>query len=92
LSSIMNLALLKCDVNGLMVQLCNCAPDVKKNCLAMRHTMATQLLNADTDLVTIQVLLGHNNITTTERYSKVHDAKARRGYFKAIGVITNKDL
>jgi site-specific recombinase XerD len=54
--------------------------------------MATQLLNADTDLVTIQVLLGHNNITTTERYSKVHDAKARRGYFKAIGVITNKDL
>jgi integrase len=40
--------------------------------------MATQMLNADGDLVTIQTLLGHSRITTTERYSKVHNAKARR--------------
>ena len=62
---------------------------VKISCHRLRHTMATQMLNADTDLVTIQVLLGHSNITTTERYSKVHNAKARRDYFRAMGAITS---
>ena len=52
--------------------------------------MATQMLNADGDLVTIQTLLGHSRITTTERYSKVHNAKARRDYFKAMRLITDK--
>jgi hypothetical protein len=52
--------------------------------------MATQMLNADGDLVTIQALLGHSRITTTERYSKVHNAKARRDYFKAMGLVTDK--
>jgi hypothetical protein len=52
--------------------------------------MATQMLNADGDLVTIQALLGHSRITTTERYSKVHNAKARRDYFKAMRLITHK--
>ena len=56
----------------------------------LRHTMATQMLNADGDLVTIQALLGHSRITTTERYSKVHNAKARRDYFKAMRLITDK--
>jgi site-specific recombinase XerD len=63
---------------------------VKLSCHHLRHTMATQMLNADTDLVTIQTLLGHSRITTTERYSKVHNAKARRDYFKAMHFIAEK--
>jgi site-specific recombinase XerD len=63
---------------------------VKASCHHLRHTMATQMLNADGDLVTIQTLLGHSRITTTERYSKVHNAKARRDYFKAMCLITDK--
>jgi len=63
---------------------------MKLSCHHLRHTMATQMLNADTDLVTIQTLLGHSRITTTERYSKVHNAKARRDYFKAMRFITEK--
>ena len=40
-------------------------------CHQLRHTMATQMLNADADLVTIQDLLGHTRIKTTQRYCRV---------------------
>ena len=63
---------------------------VKISCHRLRHTMATQLLNADTDLVVVQSLLGHSNITTTERYGRIHSAKTKRDYFRAMGEITNR--
>ena len=63
---------------------------LKISCHRLRHTMATQMLNADADLVTIQQLLGHDNITTTERYSKVYSAKAKRDYFRAMGEIEDR--
>jgi site-specific recombinase XerD len=59
-------------------------------CHRLRHTMATQMLNADSDLVTIQDLLGHNWITTTERYTRVSNAKVRRTYFKAMEVVLRR--
>ena len=46
--------------------------------------MATQMLNADADLVTIQDLLGHVNIRTTENYSRVSNQKVRRDYYQAM--------
>jgi len=46
--------------------------------------MATQMLNADADLVTIQDLLGHSNIRTTERYCRVSNQKVRRDYYRAM--------
>jgi len=46
--------------------------------------MATQLLNADAELATIQDLLGHNWVTTTQRYCKVSNVKVQRDYYKAI--------
>jgi site-specific recombinase XerD len=61
---------------------------VKSSCHQLRHTMATQLLNADMDLVSIQDLLGHDRITTTEKYIKVSNLKVMRDYFKAIDVVT----
>jgi len=53
-------------------------------CHQLRHTMATQLLNADAHLITIQDLLAHNRITTTQRYCRVSNAKVQRDYFKAM--------
>ncbi len=57
---------------------------LKVTCHQLRHTMATQLLNADADLVTIQDLLGHTRIKTTQRYCRVSNLKVQRDYHKAM--------
>jgi site-specific recombinase XerD len=58
--------------------------NLKISCHHLRHTMATQMLNADADLATIQDLLGHNSIRTTQRYCRVSNLKVQRDYFKAM--------
>jgi site-specific recombinase XerD len=57
------------------------------SCHQLRPTMATQLLNADADLATMQDLLGHGQITTTQRYCRVSNLKVQRDYYKAIEVV-----
>jgi site-specific recombinase XerD len=56
----------------------------------LRHTMATQLLNADAGLATIQDLLGHEQITTTQRYCWVANLKVQRDYYKAMEVVLQR--
>jgi site-specific recombinase XerD len=60
------------------------------SCHRLRHTMATQLLNADADLATIQDLLGHGQITTTQRYCRVANLKVQRDYYKAMQVVLQR--
>ena len=63
---------------------------LKISCHHLRHTMATQLLNADMDLVSLQDILGHDRVKTTERYSKVSNLKVMREYFKAMQLILQR--
>ncbi len=60
------------------------------SCHRLRHTMATQLLNADADLATIQDLLGLGQITTTQRYCWVANLKVQRDYYKAMEVVIQR--
>jgi site-specific recombinase XerD len=60
---------------------------IRVSCHHLRHTMATQMLNADADLSTIQDLLGHSNVKTTQRYCRVSNLKVQRDYFTAMEVI-----
>jgi len=65
---------------------------LKVSCHHLRHTMATQLLNADADLVTIQDLLGHTRIKTTQRYARVSNLKVQRDYYKAMEAIVQNSI
>jgi site-specific recombinase XerD len=60
------------------------------SCHRLRHTMATQLLNADAMLATVQELMGHECIISTQRYAKVANTKVRRDYFKAMELVMAK--
>ena len=63
---------------------------LRVSCHQLRHTMATQLLNADANLVVIQDLLGHSQIRTTQRYCKVSNLKVQRDYHKAIDKVMQR--
>jgi site-specific recombinase XerD len=63
---------------------------LKVSCHQLRHSMATQLLNVDTDLSTIQDLLGHGRVTTTQRYCRVCNMKVQRDYHRAMEVIMKR--
>jgi site-specific recombinase XerD len=53
----------------------------------LRHTNASELLNAGMRLEVLQQLLGHQDIEVTRRYARLTDTTRAEEYFRAMAVI-----
>jgi site-specific recombinase XerD len=53
----------------------------------LRHTFATRLINLGVPVTTLQRLLGHRDLGTTQRYAHVMDPTAERQYHQAMAQI-----
>jgi integrase/recombinase XerD len=53
----------------------------------LRHTFASELLNAGMRLECLQQLLGHQDIEVTRRYARLTDRTREQEYFRAMAII-----
>lgn len=58
----------------------------------LRHTFATRLLNAGMDVTRIQKLLGHDLLSTTMIYARLHDATLEQDYRTAMRTIELRSM
>ncbi|MFH1953232.1 MAG: tyrosine-type recombinase/integrase [Pseudomonadota bacterium] len=58
----------------------------------LRHTCASELLNAGMRLESVQQLLGHSTIEMTRRYARLTDRTREEEYFRAMAIIERGEI
>jgi site-specific recombinase XerD len=58
----------------------------------LRHTCASELLNAGMGLECVQQLLGHSCIEITRRYARLTDKTREQEYFRAMKIIEKGEI
>ncbi len=58
----------------------------------LRHTFASEMLNAGMSLQSLQDLLGHSCIEMTRRYARLTDNTRREEYYKAMQIIERGEI
>jgi len=58
----------------------------------LRHTFASELLNAGMRLEYLQPLLGHDSIEVTRRYARLTDKSREQEYFRAMAIIERGEI
>jgi hypothetical protein len=58
----------------------------------LRHTFASELLNAGMRLECLQPLLGHDSIQVTRRYARLTDKTREQEYFRAMAIIERGEI
>ncbi len=59
---------------------------------SLRHTFASELLNAGMHLEVLQQLLGHDDIEVTRRYARLTDKTREEEYFRAMAKIEKGEI
>lgn len=68
---------------------CGRAVGVEVSPHRLRHTLATRLLNSGMDIVSIQRLLGHEKLATTQIYTHVYDSTVEQHFRQAMTHLEN---
>ena len=58
----------------------------------LRHTFASELLNARMRIEYLQPLLGHSNVEITRHYARLTDKTREDEYFRAMAIIERGEL
>ncbi len=58
----------------------------------LRHSFASELLNAGMRLECLQPILGHTNIEVTRRYARLTDKSREEEYFRAMQIIEQEGI
>lgn len=58
----------------------------------LRHTYATDLLNALMPIECLEKLLGHKSLEVTRRYARLSDRTREEQYFKAMSIIERRQI
>lgn len=66
------------------------AAKIEASCHSLRHTFASNLLEEGAEVVSIKEFLGHESVTSSERYARVSNPKLKRTYLQTIRKVISK--